>query len=277
MRENQTKGAVQDVEHTETVERAALVAWYRAASQLELPNYDWRLEEVDDALCSVSATEPSILINRVLGLGIHSQPTHDQLNEIKRIYRDAGVSRFFLHVVPQFMGPDTEQVLTDCGYRRYRGWMKFKRGTAEVEPVKTDLEVRRIGPEEASDFAAIAAPAFDMTPATEPVIAALANNPDWHLYMSFDGSRPAGTGAIYIKGSFAYTDWGATHPDFRRRGSQTANLNARISDALAGGCTTIVTVTGEAVPGDPQHSYNNILKRGFEEAYLRENWIPAES
>ncbi len=267
----------QDIEFTETIERAALVAWYRAASKLELPDYDWRLQEVDDALCSVSSTEPSILINRVLGLGIHSEATADQLEEIKRIYSDAGISRFFLHIVPQLTGPETEQRLADCGFMRYRGWMKFKRGTADVDPLKTDLEIRRIGPDEAAQFAAIAAPAFDMTDASQPVIAALANDPDWHLYMSFDKDRPAGSGAIYIKGSFAYTDWAATHPDYRRRGSQTAILNARISDALDSGCATIVTMTGEAVPGDPQHSYNNILKRGFAEAYLRENWIPANS
>ena len=47
--------------------------------------------------------------------------------------------------------------------------------------------------------------------------------------------------------------------------------------ALEAGCNMIVTMTGEAVPGDPQHSYSNILKQGFEEAYLRENWIPADN
>ena len=265
------------IELTETIERAALIAWYSAAAKLELPEFDWRLEEVDDALCSVSATEPSILMNRVLGLGLHSQPTAGQLDEIKRIYADAGIARFFLHVIPQLLRPESQRLLGDCGFKRYRGWMKFKRGDANVEPVDTDLEVRRIGPHEAAGFAGIAAPAFDMTPASQPVIAALANDPDWHLFMSFDDSRPAGTGAIYIKGSLAYTDWAATHPDFRRRGSQTAILNARISDALSAGCTTIVTMTGEAVPGDPQHSYSNILKRGFSEAYLRENWIPVDS
>ncbi len=29
-------------------------------------------------------------------------------------------------------------------------------------------------------------------------------------------------------------------------------------------------MTGEAVPEDPQHSYSNILRAGFSEAYLRE-------
>jgi len=28
------------------------------------------------------------------------------------------------------------------------------------------------------------------------------------------------------------------------------------------------------VPGDPQHSYANIKRCGFQETYLRENWQP---
>ena len=274
---NRISSATQEAEFTETIERAALIAWYRAASQTDLKDYDWRLEEVGDALCSVSGSDPSILINRVLGLGMHSRPTAEQLEEIKRIYRDAGISRFFLHVLPQLTDSDSEQVLTNAGFRRHRGWMKFKRGAAETTTVETDLEIRRIGPDDAADFAAIVVPAFDMHESTQRAIAALANDPDWHLYMSFDGARAAGTGAVYIKGDYAYFDWGATHPDFRRRGSQSANLNARINDALGAGCTTLVTMTGEAVPDDPQHSYNNILKRGFAEAYLRENWIPEDN
>ena len=269
--------AARNGELTETIERQALLGWYEAASQLELPGYEWSLAQIGDAMCSVSATEPSILVNRVLGIGSQATPTFEQLVEIQRLYREAGVSRFFLHVVPQIMGPDTEKLLTITGYRRHRGWMKFTRGPGDVGPVTSDLTIRQIGPDEAANFAAIAAPAFDMTLACQPALAALANDPHWHLYMSFDGTRPAGTGAIYIRGNAAYTDWAATHPDFRRRGSQTAILNARIQDALNAGCTTIVTMTGEAIPGDPQHSYSNILKRGFSEAYLRENWIPAES
>jgi GNAT superfamily N-acetyltransferase len=269
--------APQNVGLTETIELQALVAWFESASRLDLPGFDWELKQIGDALCSVSATEPSILINRVLGLGSQNAPTLEQLGEIQRLYRDAGVSRFFLHVVPQMMGPVTEKLLIDAGFRRHRGWMKFARGRADADPVNTDLTIRQIGPDEAADFAAIVAPAFDMTPVCQPTLAALANDPNWHLYMSFDGTRPAGTGAVYIQGHAAYTDWGATHPDFRRRGSQTAILNTRIRKALNAGCATIITMTGEAVPGDPQHSYTNILKMGFSEAYLRENWIPANS
>jgi GNAT superfamily N-acetyltransferase len=269
--------ALQLLELTESVERQALLSWFEAASRSELPGIDWNIEQIGDALCSVSATEPSILINRVLGFGSNSTPTLEQLDEIKRVYREAGVSRFFLHILPRLLDPETEKLLTEAGLRRHRAWMKFTRGNGEADPVNTDLTIRQIGPDEAADFAAIVAPAFDIGPAFQPALAALADDPGWHLYMSFDGDRPAGTGGLYISGNTAYTDWGATHPDFRRRGSQTAILNARIRHALDAGCTMIATMTGEAVPGDPQHSYSNILKRGFSEACLRQNWIPADS
>ena len=50
-----------------------------------------------------------------------------------------------------------------------------------------------------------------------------------------------------MKDGVGYLDFGATHPDFRRRGGQTALLNTRIKAALDAGCSSIVTMTGEAV------------------------------
>lgn len=260
----------------EMVEREALLGWYHAAAAAKLPGYDWRMVEIGDALCSVSSTEPSILVNRVMGLGSRAAPTHDQLTEIRELYRRAGITRFFLHVIPDTAGPHREELLRDAGYRRHRGWMKFTRGPETVPEPRSDLTIRPIGSDEAAAFAAIVAPAFDMSPACEPALATLADDPRWTLFMSFTNGRPAGTGALFMHEDLGYLDWASTHPDFRRRGSQTAVLSARLSYAIEAGCSKIVTMTGEAVPGDPQHSYSNILKAGFSEAYLRENWVPAD-
>ena len=240
-------------------------------------NFRWTRFRQGDALCYGSATEPSILINRVLKLGSEYKPTLEQLVDIRTIYANAGISRFFLHVVPEKLGPDYGALLKEAGYEKYRGWMKFERGTGEVDPVTTDLSICRIGPERATDFVSIVANAFDFGPGFQPAIAALFNDPSWHLYMSFNGDQPAGTGGLYMKDGIAYLDFGATHPDFRRRGGQTGVLNTRIQAALDAGCSSIVTMTGEAVPGDAQYSYSNIQRAGFEEAYLRENWIPVGS
>jgi hypothetical protein len=259
----------------ETIEHRAFEAWFRAAMAVDSGNFRWTRFRQGDALCYGSATEPSILINRVFNLGSEYVPTLEQLIDIRTIYANAGISRFFLHVVPEKLGANYEALLTEGGYEKYRGWMKFERGTGEVDPVTTDLSICRVGPESATDFASIVGNAFDFGPGFQPAIAALFNDPNWQLYMSFNGDQPAGTGGIYMKDGAAYLDFGATLPDFRKRGGQMGVLNTRIQAALDAGCSSIVTMTGEAVPGDEQHSYSNIRRAGFEEAYLRENWIPA--
>ena len=66
----------------------------------------------------------------------------------------------------------------------------------------------------------------------------------------------------------------AATPKFRQRGSQAAVLAARINHAVELGCRRLYSCTGEEVPGDPQHSYKNILKAGFRETYIKENYAP---
>ena len=260
---------------TERTEIRALQAWHAAYLVSGIKGYDWHIESVGDAVCSVSSTDPSILLNRVLGLGSEGPPSEDQLRAIRAVYDKAGVDRFFLHVVPAWKGDDTNDLLDATGYRKYRGWMKFVYAARAINEAKTDLEIRPVGPEHGEAFAAIAAPAFDLLEVSQPVVALLTGLEGQMAFMSFDGETPAGTGTIFVDGATAALDWGATHPHFRRRGGQTAMLGRRIRYARDLGCETICTMTGEAMPNDPQHSYNNILKNGFEEAYLRENWIPA--
>ena len=53
-------------------------------------------------------------------------------------------------------------------------------------------------------------------------------------------------------------------------------LRRRIGDAIQMGCKWMLTTTGEAVEGDPQHSYKNILRMGFRLLGVRENFIPPD-
>lgn len=264
-------------EAPDRIERQAFEAWFGAVRTAELPDVEWSMVPVGDAVCSISASEPSILVNRVFGLGSEAPPTLEQLIEIRTLYLEAGVSRFFLHVRPEVAVPDVQALLREAGYERYRGWMKFSMRPGDIPAASTDLTVRRIFPADAASFAAIVVPAFGLAATSRCAVAALADADGWWLYMSFDGDEPAGTGALYMADGIGSLDWGATAPAFRRRGSQSAILRTRLKDAFAAGCEQVVTMTGEAVPGEEQVSYGNILKAGFEEACLRENWIPRGS
>ena len=47
----------------------------------------------------------------------------------------------------------------------------------------------------------------------------------------------------------------------------------RLHDARAAGCRFAVVETGEDTPEEPNPSYRNMLRAGFELAYFRHNWV----
>ena len=259
----------------ERLERDMLRALHAGADADTRERLGLRLEEIDGTLVSVAARDPSIMLNRALGLGLARPATAATVQAIHARYRDAGIGRFFLHVHAQARPAGIEALLEDAGLRPHRRWMKFARGPEPPPAADSTLAVRAIGTQHARDFGRIAAAAFDLAPAAAALFPGLAGRPGCRLYMSFEGDTPAGTGLLYVDGDDAWLDWGATDPAFRGRGSQRALLARRIADAAAAGCTRLWTCTGEAVPGDPQHSYHNIEWAGFRAEYARANWIPA--
>ncbi|QPC42259.1 hypothetical protein HW532_05800 [Kaustia mangrovi] len=258
----------------EWIERLALRDLHAAAGDDLRARLGLGLHEVGGALVSVVGRDPNIVLNRTHGLGLGTPATPEALAEIVDLYEAAGVERYFVHIHPQAEPAALGTWLAAKGLAPARGWMKFARGRQAPPEVETSLHVARVGPELANAFGRIAGRAFGFSQAGGELVGGLAGQPGWWLYMTFDGDEPVGTGALRIEGDVAWFDYGATRPDYRRRGSQGALLARRIRDALDLGCRHLVTTTGEAVPGDPQHSYRNLERFGFEPAYRRDNFAP---
>ena len=258
----------------EQLETAGLEALHTHASDELSIRMGMHLEHIDGATVSIAANEPSPLLNRAVGLGLYEPATRDGVDRICDAFGERGVEHFYVAVHPAARPDDIGRLLEDAGLEPGRGWMKFARGPGPAPRAESSLEVREIGEDHIVPFGEIAASAYGMTPEAASVVRGLLDCSGVHLYMTFDGDQPAGTGALTIDGDRAWFDWAATNPVFRRRGSQRALLARRIEDAIAAGCTRLMTCTGEAVPGDPQHSYHNIEWAGFEPQFVRENWVP---
>jgi GNAT superfamily N-acetyltransferase len=262
----------------EDIELAALSALHDVVDAPLRDRLGLRLEEVGDGIASVAGALPAsaITINRMLGLGRARPPQVADVQAAVDLYHGAGVERFFLQPDP---GTPDDRIAPLCeaaGLERARSWQKFTRGREEAVPdVESEFTVREVGPAEGEAFASIVCDAFDLGSDAIPWIASLPNAAGWHAFMAFSGDTAAGTGALYISGEAAFTDFGATAPDFRGRGAQTATLAHRVRAALAMGCVRVHTCTGVAVAGDPQQSYANILKCGFRESHVRAAWQPA--
>ena len=260
----------------EEIERAAFEEFHAVAPAELCQRIGLTGKTIGSAFVSLASALPpsAIVINRAIGPGLREAETKRTIDEIVNAYQSAGIDRYFVQVHPAAEPETITPWLLERGLAKARGWQKFSRGRERVSPPKTDLSIKEIGPDGESELAVILSDAFDLGDAARPWISLLPTCKHWHVFMTFDGDTPAGTGSVFIDGDCAWMDFGATAPQFRQRGSQSSLLRHRVQFALDRGCQHMFTCTGEDVPGDPQHSYTNIMKAGFKEDYVRANYAP---
>ncbi len=258
----------------ERLERAALSDLHSAAPEDLRYRLGLELKTIGTTLASVAARDPSIIINRTIGLGIEAADDRRTIEEVESLYETAGVKRFFFHLHPEAQPKELGDLMGETGLVPARGWIKFRRGTDPAPRVTTPFSVRQIGIQHAEDFGHIAGTNFGLSEQGCAWLSGLVHRPKWRLYMTFENNVPVGTGALFIDRDMAWLDWAATEPAYRRQGSHTALLSLRITEAISAGCNTLVTATGEEVEGDQQNCFRNILRAGFKPAYLRRNFAP---
>lgn len=262
--------------NSEAIERAALFDLHAAAPQDLRDALGLHTVLVDGALVSMASKLPqtAIVVNRALGFTRAQFEDEHLVSRLSATYRGAGITRFFVQVTPDAMTGSLARRIAHAGLEEARGWQKFSREPSPVDLPQTPFRVEEIGPDHGADFAHIVCAGFDLGEIAEPWLARLPGRDNWRVFMTFAGDIPAGAGAMYVENGVAWTDWGATAPAFRGRGSQGLLLATRIDRAHKLGCKSIHTCTGEAVPGDPQHSWNNIVRHGFAPDYVRANYAP---
>jgi hypothetical protein len=258
-----------DVEDAERVESRAVESWYEAAARAGGPVATSRDGQV---LAVALHGANDFMMSRAFGLGLGPPATPAGVDELLRWFSTHEVGRFLVHAHPQARPAELRDWLAAQGLRRHRAWMKFGRGPDRVVRPASDLRVERAGAEHRAVFADIAESAFHMPAASRPLLELLVGLKGFTSFVSLAGETPAGIGTLFVADGVGWLGFGATKPEFRGRGGQAAVLAARLEAAYDLGCRLVVTETGEAVPGDPQHSYKNILKAGFRELYLRENF-----
>jgi GNAT superfamily N-acetyltransferase len=159
------------------------------------------------------------------------------------------------------------------GFEPVYAWMKFVRDPHPPRfPAPADVEVVELTAADEEPFGTISAVGFGMPVWAADFFAHLPGRDGWHCYVARVEGQAQACAAMVIEDGIAEFGIAATLEEARGRGCQTALLHRRITDAAAAGCHTLFVETGERVPDRPSFSYRNILKAGFEEAYLRPNW-----
>jgi hypothetical protein len=183
----------------------------------------------------------------------------------------------YVPVTPGLPGSEAaERWLAANGFESGYPWMKFVRDThAPRFPEPGDVEVVEVDGGSEEPFGMVAAGGFGLPAWAAGYFARLPGSEDWRCYVArVDGAAQA-CAAMLLDGEVAEFGIAATLEGGRRRGCQLALLRRRIVDAAEAGAELLFVETGARIEGQAAGSYRNILRAGFEEAYLRPNWVPA--
>lgn len=213
------------------------------------------------------------MMNLVLGAAEDAAAGGDGLRAALAWTAERRVSPY-VPVTPGVPGAaEADAWLRENGFERGYAWMKFVRDPHPPRfPLPDGVEVVELTAPDQEPFGMIAATGFGMYPWAADFFAYLPGREGWRCYVAKVDGEAQACAAMLIDEGVAEFGIAATLEGARGRGCQTALLHRRICDAAEAGCRTLFVETGERVPDRPSASYRNILKAGFEEAYLRPNW-----
>jgi GNAT superfamily N-acetyltransferase len=231
------------------------------------------------ALALAVREDPSCFFNRAGGFGAGAPITADVLEQVCGFYRDQGVPQGSLAIAPPLLPPDWASTAAQLNLTEGSRFVKLgcdtelsaADGIAALDP---GLRVGLAEPHQANEWATVMMTTFGFTAsAMTDMAASCVGKPNWRQYAVRDGERIIAVGSIFMNGECANMFGGATLPEERGRGAQSALLTARIRAARAAGCRWLVAETEAEGPGDHNTSLHNMLRAGFEPLYERVTWL----
>ena len=259
----------QRIEHAEA---AAFADLYGVAGPLapELQSgFAWRGE----TLVTWAAAIDVLKFSRVIGLGLETPVSGPDVVAIAAQYDAAGVPRSFVQLAPDARPAEAARILAAAGWVRHNNWARLARDTAHPPAHVSRLRIEAIGRERAETFGSICGTAFKLPELIARWSARLVGQPGWTHYLAYDGPEAVGTAALRVDGAIAWFGYAATLAAARGRGAQSALIARRLSDAGRLGCTHAVVETAEDLPDAPSTSLRNLRRQGFEQVYLRANYV----
>ena len=259
-----------EVERIEAIERDAWLDLYDAAPAALRESLGISQQRLDEGALLICRVVDNIQFNRLGYLGVTAPARGETVDKALEAFRAAGVKNWIVHIAE---GADAfAQLCAAHGLVPHpRTWAKFIRGAQRAPAANTSLTIREVGPDRAADFGAAAAAGFGMPPVMGQWLAAVACRPRWRCFVGYDGETAVASGAVYIDNGCAWLGVGATLPEARKRGAQTALLAVRINAAVDAGCDLLTTETGILHEGEAGPSFTNIQRAGFTIAYPRPN------
>ena len=263
------------IRRSESIERAAWGELYRRAPRRLQRRLGLRATERAGVTFLSASRVDHLLLNRAIGLGTSRAGENDAVEAAVTYFERQNIERFWIHMGSGLRYSGLPELLRERGVTPYpRSWMKFIRSSGPIDDVACKLEIRDARPSDARRIGQILAPAFDLPDEAGALFTAGIGLEGWDYFVAENENRVVAAAAAYRRGDDGYLAFAATLPAARGAGCQRALMAARLEHAQRLGCRRVFTETGMPIEGEPGSSYRNILRAGFDELHVRDNFAP---
>lgn len=233
--------------------------------------YDLSVQRVGGAYAfAAGGVRDSLLLNRVIGLGVWQASSKAHIEELDELYRAHGVATYAAEVAPLGTSGLTVQDLQEMGFVPFKQTTMMHRDCTPPQVALSDLVVRSVDAERAEDFAVLCCSVFGFTEPFPDLLRQGFGRQGVQHWMAFDGEQPvAAAMTIEFEFGLAWIGWVCTLPSHRGRGAQAALAAAQLRGCLARGvrCVTLEAATGTRKRPSP--SLRNYSRLGWTAAYDR--------
>jgi GNAT superfamily N-acetyltransferase len=214
-------------------------------------------------------------LTQTFGLGLFDEITAAELDRLESFFKERGAPVF--HEVSPLSGLELVGLLNERNYQPIELtsvlYQPIEAQTDHMRPTNRQIVTRVIEPGEEDIWARTSAGGW----ATEAEGLAdfmfkfgriSAQTEGGYPFLAELDGQPISAGMLFIYDDVAILAGASTIPEGRRRGAQTALLEARLQFARSQGCRI---ATMGAMPGS--QSQRNAEKNGFRIAYTRTKWM----
>lgn len=259
----------QAIPREEAIEVQAFLNLFHLAPKAMVDHDQLAFAPIGDG-CVVSLPfAPAIGLNRVLGV-----TDVQDLDRALTWFAGRGGARH-LQINRSQATAEVLQWISDRGLRQLDGsWTKLSRQAhASPMPWTSPVKIRVAGKSEISLFGELMCLGFGFPQKLAPLWSSLVGKQGWSCHIAYWDDIPVGTAAMYVADGYAWLGGGTTLPEYRGRGVQGALICDRLNVGAQLGVGVFAVETAEPAPGKNRTSYDNLLRRGFEPLYTRENFL----
>ncbi|MFI5735361.1 GNAT family N-acetyltransferase [Kribbella sp. NPDC051587] len=204
--------------------------------------------------------------SQAAGFGLDGPVTAAVIGEVVDYFKTAGCTTANLSIMPSALPADWDDLAATYGITPGPTAVQVVRPAEPLAQAPTDLRIEPVGPRHAETWAQVQMDAYQMyDEGFRAMLEAYTDWPGMTAYAAWDGDTMAATGSLYVVDGVGRLRSGATRPEYRGRGAQSALLSRRIADAFAQGCDLVTTGSAKPGPGEHNPSLANMLRQGFTE------------